>query len=128
MQKNFSTWLTLGIIGILAVNLVNVVAGLHFGTLYVYPSFVIGSCIIYTLFLTIVTHQLYCKSKAHLPVGKKSIRTGLRSGGDTVIYGTPSGNQQLDSIKLQSGEIRCGNCGFVNDPKAKYCKNCGRKL
>jgi len=50
-----------------------------------------------------------------------------KKGDITEIYG----KQVLGtapSVKLSSGKIRCGNCGVVNSPKAKYCKNCSEKL
>jgi hypothetical protein len=47
----------------------------------------------------------------------------------TKIWGnTPNSSTQNPSINLLSGEIRCGNCGSVNDKKAKHCKNCGASL
>jgi fibronectin type 3 domain-containing protein len=45
----------------------------------------------------------------------------------TQYYHVPP-SAKTPSIKLPSGEIRCGNCGFVNDPNAQFCKNCNQKL
>lgn len=51
-------------------------------------------------------------------------RRGIRR---TQIYNT-SGPSSSFSVRLPSGELRCSNCGFVNRPGAKYCKNCGTQL
>jgi len=47
---------------------------------------------------------------------------------ETVIYGKSAPVTVGPSITLPSGEIRCGNCGFVNPPNTKQCKNCGASL
>jgi hypothetical protein len=47
---------------------------------------------------------------------------------ETVIYGKSAPVTVAPSVTLLSGEIRCGNCGFVNPPNMKYCKNCGASL
>jgi hypothetical protein len=47
---------------------------------------------------------------------------------DTVIYGKPGSGMKTSYITLSTGEIRCGNCGFVNNKNAKYCKNCGARF
>lgn len=46
---------------------------------------------------------------------------------DTKIYGAPISSKAL-SLTLPTGEVRCNLCGVLNNPRAKFCKNCGHAL
>jgi len=47
---------------------------------------------------------------------------------ETKVYSLSTTKQTTASFKLPSGEIRCGNCGFVNNPRNDYCGKCGKRL
>jgi WD40 repeat protein len=61
-----------------------------------------------------------------LVIIRRIFRSRARRRG-TQIYNT-SGASSSFSVRLPSGELRCSNCGFVNRPKSKFCKNCGMQL
>jgi hypothetical protein len=46
---------------------------------------------------------------------------------ETVIRGPPLSSVAFDII-TQSGEVRCSECGSLNDPSSRYCRNCGKRL
>jgi hypothetical protein len=46
---------------------------------------------------------------------------------DTQMYSVPLSPQVLP-VTLPSGEIRCGNCGVINNPSANFCRHCGNPL
>jgi len=51
-----------------------------------------------------------------------------KSGGDgTRIYGL-SESKEKNKFRKSSNEIRCKNCGVVNQSDSNYCRNCGKPL
>jgi hypothetical protein len=99
-------------------------------------------CIAFVLLQPFVLHQKKATQiPAYPPTGKRVPRRHVpkrRSKplppnsklpkGETKIYGLSTAKQTTSSFKLPSGEIRCGNCGFVNDPRNDYCEKCGKRL
>jgi hypothetical protein len=45
----------------------------------------------------------------------------------TVIRGVPA-SSEVEDVIVRTGEIRCSNCGFLNSPSFRVCKNCGKQL
>jgi len=112
MQRNVLTWVVLGISGILIVNIINVISSLYFGTLHASPSFVLGSCIMFTIFVAIITHRLYRKAKNRLPISTRPLydtlrRTFPRSPPPSRSRICPACNQNL----LRPGQDVCDECG-----------------
>lgn len=46
---------------------------------------------------------------------------------DTQMYSVPVSSEVL-SVTLPTGEIRCGNCGVINNPHANFCRHCRNPL
>jgi len=136
MDKLAVTWLRLGVTGVIIVNLVNFGVSFLFGTLHAYLNLVAGMSLVLTAVVILTARALYSRvrMKVAFPpsvppkIKPKRIKRVAKKTDETVIYGQPSIGGAASSLRLPSGEIRCGNCGVINNPKAKHCKNCGSTL
>ena len=136
MDRLVFTWLTLGVAGVILVNLVNFGVSFLFGTLYSYLNLIAGISLVLTAAVIMTTWTLYSRAKMRMAfppspppkIQPKRIKRVAKKTDETLVYGQPGAGAGAPSYRLPSGEIRCGNCGVINSSTAKHCKNCGSAL